>query len=201
MNENRIEEILGFWFGELESDTAFPIEKAKLWFNGGEAFNREVAAQFGADLELGSAGKLNDWAASPRGRLALIILLDQFSRNVFGESPRCFSQDEASLGLAIEGIEKGDDKKLRPIERTFFYIPFEHSEDLEMQVRGVELFTELASKVPPGIEFAIQNTLDYMVRHKKIIERFGRFPHRNKILGRVSLPGEDDFLNEPDSSF
>ncbi len=188
---NRIEEILGFWFGETAP--------AK-WFNGGEQFNEEVERRFGAEVELAQAGKLHHWVSSPRGRLALIILLDQFTRNIF-DGPRVFESDEKALTLALDGIEHHEDEKLQPLERVFFYMPFQHSENLDRQVQGVRLYTALAEKAGPETKTALINSLDYMKRHHAIIQRFGRFPHRNAALERASTPEEIEFLKQPGSSF
>jgi len=201
MNENRIETVLSFWFGKLPDDETFPTDAAKKWFHGGEEVNQLIKNQFGGDLTLAIQGKLDSWKATPRGRLALIILLDQYSRNIYGDSPQAFEQDGKALGLASEGLTIGHDKLLRPVERTFYYMPFEHSEELTMQQKGMQLFSDLADQVPPSIEFPIRSSLDWMQQHKSIIERFGRFPHRNAILGRQSTPEEVDFLKEPGSSF
>jgi len=201
MNENRIETILSFWFGKLPDDETFPTDEARKWFYGGDEVNQLIKDQFGGDLTLAIQGKLDSWKVTPRGRLTLIILLDQFTRNIYGDSPEAFQQDGQALQLTLEGLAIGHDKLLRPVERTFYYIPLEHSEDLAMQEKGMKLFSELADQVTASIEFPIRNSLDWMQQHKSIIERFGRFPHRNAILGRQSTKEELDFLQEPDSSF
>ena len=198
--DGRIEEILRYWFGDLPDALAFP-DKGKIWFRGGEAVDQEIRKRFGQNVKRASRGGLDHWTDSPRGRLALIILLDQFSRNVYRDTPQAFAQDQKALQLALSGIEKGEDKELKPVEQSFFYMPLQHSEDLAIQKQSVKTYTELAECVPPAIEFPMRNVLDYAVRHLKIIERFGRFPHRNKILGRESTPEETEFLKTPGSSF
>ena len=196
----RIEIILNYWFGTLPDDESFPDEKAQQWFHGGESVNRTIREHFGQDLDLAVQGKYDFWEETPRGCLALIILLDQFSRNLYADA-RAYQQDAKALALANQAIYSGLDRELRSIERWFLYMPFMHSEDFAMQKKGVELFTRLADEAPPAVEIPLRNTLDYAIRHMRIVERFGRFPHRNKELGRESTPEEVQFLKEPNSSF
>jgi uncharacterized protein (DUF924 family) len=136
-----------------------------------------------------------------RGRLALILLLDQLPRSIHRGTPEAFAQDAAARQVADSGLAAGADRLLRPIERLFFYLPFEHSEDLADQHRSVRLFRELGESVLESQRDVFSGFLDYAVRHREVIERFGRFPHRNRILGRESTPEELAFLEEPGSSF
>jgi uncharacterized protein (DUF924 family) len=184
-------DVLFFWFGG-------PAERGKRhkrWFEKSDAFDRAVRERFLPLYEAGFEGRLSGWRAEPRACLALIVLLDQFPRNMFRGTPRAFAADPLALDAARYAVEQGYDQGLLPVERLFAYLPFEHSEALADQVRSCELTRPLE---------AFEETADvyrYAVAHRDIIERFGRFPHRNAILGRASTPEEIDFLKQPGSSF
>ncbi len=178
----RIDEVLGFWFEELTSDD---------WFGGGEAVDERIRERFLALHEALRSHVPASWRTTARGMLAAVIALDQFPRNLYRGDRRAFAADAAALGLAREALERGLDRGMSKEERKFLYLPFEHSEDPAEQARSVELFATLED----------ENTLYYAARHKEIIDRFGRFPHRNAALGRESTPEEIEFLKEPDSSF
>lgn len=195
------EKVLNFWFGELRSDQDFPEDKLKMWFRKSDEIDRYIQDHFEPDLQRAVAGELESWKETARGGLAWIILLDQFSRNIYRGTERAFAQDPLALQHALEMLTRGDDLMLRPIERPFIYLPLEHAEDLEMQRRSVRAFEQLMDDVPAGYEVAYDSFRDYAVRHQVIIQRFGRFPHRNAILGRESTPEERAFLKEPGSSF
>ena len=199
--ENVRDEILEFWFGDDQDDAAVAAAKAELWWGHSPATDEVLQERFGAAASAAAAGVLDHWTGSPRGRLALILLLDQLPRAIRRDTPEAFAQDDAARKTAAQGLESGADRLLRPIERLFFYLPFEHSEDLEDQDRSVELFRELALSVPEGKRPTFAGFLDYAKRHREVIARFGRFPHRNRILGRESTAEETAFLEEPGSSF
>jgi len=201
MREERIEKILNFWFGELADESVFPEEKAKMWFQEGEKADEFIQTQFGRDLNLAIQGKLDGWQETPRGLLALVIVLDQFSRNIYRDKSESFTQDKTSQALTISGIEEGKDQLLKPIERLFLYMPFMHAESRELQKKSIELFTKLADSAPPAIEIPLRNSLDFAERHAKIINRFGRYPYRNEVLERASTPEEIEFLKTPDTWF
>lgn len=198
----RSEEILSYWFGPGGGDGwTFSEERLQLWFGKSAEVDEEIRARFGGDLDAAIRGELDDWTATPRGRLALLILLDQFSRHVFRGSPKAFAQDPKAQGIVLEGLERGDHRAIRPMERSFFYLPLEHAEDLALQERSVQLFRELADESPQPMRERYLSFLDYAERHEVIIRRFGRFPHRNLVLGRESTEEEEAFLLEPGSSF
>jgi uncharacterized protein (DUF924 family) len=176
------DDIVTFWF----SDEAKPK-----WWVKEDAFDAAVRGRFAAALEAALAGALDGWAATPEGALALVILLDQVPRNSFRGTPGAFSGDEKALSVAKDAIARGLDAALPPDRRNFLYMPFQHSERLEDQESGMALFA--ANDV--------ENGLSYMRAHRDIVARFGRFPHRNAILGRASTPEELDFLQQPNSSF
>ncbi|MGH8669210.1 MAG: DUF924 family protein [Burkholderiales bacterium] len=182
-------EVLLFWFGT-------PGEQGKRrWFDKSTAFDREVRGRFLAAYEEGVAGELSQWKQAARDCLALIVLLDQFPRNMFRGTARAFAADLLALDAARHAVARQYDCDLMPVERMFTYLPFEHSESLGDQVRACELTKPLE---------AFAETADayrYALAHRDIIERFGRFPHRNAILGRVSTPEEIAFLEQPGSSF
>lgn len=179
----RIRPILDFWFT--------PETKAK-WFAPDAAFDGEIRHRFLADMDAAAQGALDHWAALPDGALALILLLDQFPRNVYRNTPRAFATDDKAREIAELALARQFDAGMDKDDRLFFYLPFEHSENLDDQNRAVGLF-EQGGDDPEGLDFAI--------RHRDIIERFGRFPHRNAILGRESTPKEAEFLKQPGSGF
>jgi uncharacterized protein (DUF924 family) len=186
-------QILDFWFGKPdEADYGKP---RKVWFTKNPEFDQEVRSRFLIDYQQAAAGHLDDWKASPLGCLALIILLDQFPRNMFRGQPQTFATDPQALAYAQHTVAQGFDKELLPIQRCFVYLPFEHSENLAHQRQAIELFSTL--KDYPECASGV----DYAHRHLKVIERFGRFPHRNEILGRETTPEEAEFLKQPGSSF
>ncbi len=192
----QVKAILTFWFGEPGSDDASYQKRRQLWFSKKPEFDQEVRARFLSDYQQAAAGGFGEWQQSPQGCLALILLLDQFPRNLFRRSPQAFATDPQALAVAKEAIAHSFDMQLEPIQRIFVYLPFEHSENLNHQIQSVNLFRQLHAQHP---EF--EDVLDYAIRHLKVIERFGRFPHRNLILGREHLPAEAEFLTQPGSSF
>ena len=195
------ETILDFWFGSSPDDGVVARERSNFWWSKNNATDDEIRRRFEIYLILATSEQLNDWLAAPRGRLALIILADQFPRNIYRDTARAFSCDEKALTWCIEGLERKVDRELRPIERVFFYLPLEHAEGIEHQDLSAKCFTELVSIVPAEQRAIFEEYLDYAIRHRKIIERFGRFPHRNRLLGRESTAEELAFLSEPGSSF
>lgn len=197
----QIDDVLDFWFGPGGKSDAAARERLELWFGGSEETDRLIRERFAADLERAAAGGYDTWVEGPRGALALIILLDQFPRNIHRGSPRAYACDERSLALCLSGMARRFPRCLSVVERAFFFLPLEHAEDLRMQNRSVRAFEELLNEAPPASKKLCAGFLDYAVRHREIIERFGRFPHRNAVLGRPSTPEEEAFLREPGSSF
>ena len=193
--------VLVTWFGAHPLDAAAMQRVQAQWFQKDEAFDAMLRQRFGATVEAARTGRLDAWAENAEGRLALLIVLDQFSRNVFRGRPESFAADAQALALALEGIERGHDQAVPPMARIFCYLPLEHAEDPELQARSVALFAALAAA--PGAEpkAFFDNTSDYAVKHQVVIDRFGRFPHRNAILGRDSTPEEVEYLRQPGSGF
>lgn len=183
-------DVLTFWF---EDDPASFREK---WFKADPAFDALCRETFGAALDAARTGAFDSWTDTPRGTLALVILLDQFSRNIHRGTPAAFAADPKARQVAAAAIERGDEQALGPLERSFLYLPFEHSEGLADQDRSVALFESLR-----GTYESAGRAIDYAERHRDVIRRFGRFPHRNAILGRASTREELAYLAEPGSGF
>ncbi|NEO97385.1 MAG: DUF924 domain-containing protein [Symploca sp. SIO2E9] len=190
---SRVDEILNFWFGKPE-DIDYGKQR-QFWFTKNLEFDQQVRLHFLETYQQSVGGELEQWKATPHGCLALILLLDQFPRNMFRNQPQAFASDSIALCVAKYAVAQNFDKELLPIQRWFIYLPFEHSENLKDQYRCVELFLTL--KDDPNSA----STIDYAYRHLEVIERFGRFPHRNQILGRENTPEEVEFLKQPGSSF
>ena len=184
MDEHAIDEILQFWFEDIEHSR---------WFKKDPAFDRELEQRFGRLLTLANDDQLDGWCDTPRGRLALIILLDQFSRNIHRGTYRSFEADPKALSLAVDGIEDGSDQELSLEQRSFFYLPLRHAEDLAMQELGLAKTRELND--------AGYGSDKYALNHLEIIARFGRFPHRNGVLGRRNTPEEDEYLKDGKAGF
>ena len=197
----KVEAVLEFWFGSNPDDAAIAKEKSALWWSKNPQVDDEIRGRFEGLVAKAAAGELSYWEATPTGRLALILLTDQFPRNIYRDSPRAFAYDAKALAWCLDGIEQHVDRKLRPIERVFLYLPLEHAESLEHQDKSVKHFGELVSIVDEPDKAVFKEYLDFAIRHRDIIARFGRFPHRNKILGRQFTAEEIAFLNEPGSSF
>jgi uncharacterized protein (DUF924 family) len=191
----KAQEVLDFWFGAPGSES--DGQPRREWFVKNAAFDAEIRQRFGDTIDQALAGGLREWdAEGPQGVLARILVLDQFTRNAWRDTPRAFEGDTLALQAARRLADSRAHQELAPQQRAFAYMPFEHAEDAFMQERAVELFTALAAE-HPGFE----DTLDYAHRHRGVIARFGRFPHRNEILGRASTPEETGFLRQPGSRF
>ncbi|MBM3346177.1 MAG: DUF924 domain-containing protein [Betaproteobacteria bacterium] len=189
------DDILDFWFGAPDS-AEYGRPRAG-WFAKDAAFDAQVGTSFREAWELAAAGGLENWRDEARAALALVVLLDQFPRNMFRGEARAFASDARALAVASGMVDRGFDRALRPIERWFVYLPFEHAEDPGMQQRSLELFAGLTGDADSA--GAIASAIDYARRHHAIIARFGRFPHRNAVLGRMSTPEEAAFLQQPGS--
>ena len=186
--------VLDFWFGaegEPEHGTLRPM-----WFRKSDATDRAIAERFAPLIERALRGELVDWAADPPSALAHILLLDQFTRNTLRDTPRAFAGDARALRAATAMVGARHDEALPPEQRAFVYLPFEHAEAIAMQDEAVRLFTRLAAEAPQ-----LADMLAYAHKHRDVVQRFGRFPHRNEILGRQSTAAELAFLREPGSRF
>jgi len=198
---NRIEDILQFWFGYFPTPYTPDKTKKDMWFANGSAYDSDIFIQFGLDYEKAINGELDHWVDSYRGRLALIILLDQFSRHIHRGSAQAFAQDEKAQVLCVEGIGAGDDGKCHAIERSFFYLPLEHAEDLDKQNLCIKAYEQLLNDVPEANQKYFEVTLSFAKSHHFVIEKFGRFPELNEILERDSTAEELVFIASGKYSF
>ena len=178
-----IGDVLDFWFSERAQ---------ALWFEKSDAFDAEIARIFEATHKAALAGELDGWAETAEGGLALVVLLDQFPRNMYRGNPQSFAADAKARAIARLCLKRGHDMTIDLDRRTFFYLPFEHSEDIEDQDLSVRLFRERSGK---------ERNIEFAEAHRDVIRRFGRFPHRNEVLGRQNTPEEEDYLSEPDAGF
>ena len=188
------QDVLDFWFGAA-GGAEFGSARA-VWFRKDDAFDQLIAQRFGPIVHAALGGGLRDWEATGASSLARIVVLDQFTRNMFRDTPKAFAGDALALRAAQAMLERGDDAALLPVQRAFAYLPLEHAEDVATQERCVALFTALADQ-----HESMRSMRDYAVRHRDVIARFGRFPHRNAVLGRTSTAAELAFLEQPGSSF
>jgi uncharacterized protein (DUF924 family) len=193
-DQARIEAILAFWFKEHELSAPQIDRRMDIWFGEDPVFDHELEKEFANDVDLASEGKLDHWAAEPHGRLALILLIDQFRRNIYRNSAKAFSKDRLALKLCVEGAVEKKDKGLTPIQRVFFYMPLQHAESAKVQAKSVALYNRLAESVSPTDQETFLTVAQFAELHKDIIDQFGRFPHRNKLLGRENTPEEDEYL-------
>ena len=184
MSDIKADEILKFWFEDIEHSC---------WFKKDAEFDRHLEERFGDLLDLARNDSLDDWCHSPRSCLALIVVLDQFSRNIHRDDPASFAADSKALKLCLDGIRQGFDLELTPEQRSFFYLPLRHAEDLEMQKLGLVKTRELND--------AGYGTDKYALNHLALIEQFGRFPHRNQCLGRNNTAEEDLYLADGKAGF
>lgn len=200
-------DVLEFWFGSVdlsedlidlqsELDSSLYQRRRKLWFGKQPEFDRTIHDRFKALYQQAAAGELDQWQQSSLGSLALILVLDQFPRNMFRNTPQAFATDAKARDISKAVIRRGCDRLLHPVQRMFIYLPLEHSENRDDQSQSVRLTQSLAAADP-----ALADCFDYAQRHQVVIERFGRFPHRNAILGRKTTPEEAEFLQQPGSRF
>jgi uncharacterized protein (DUF924 family) len=180
-------EVLAFWFADG------PETRRKVWFQKDPDFDAGCE-RFRAARDAAKTGAFDAWAETPEGTLALLILLDQLSRNLFRGSGEAFAADARALAIARAAVTRGFDRALHPVQRLFVYLPYEHAEDLATQDESVRLFESVGAALGP-------DTVDYAHRHRDVIRRFGRFPHRNAALGRANTPDEDIYLAQPGAGF
>jgi uncharacterized protein (DUF924 family) len=188
-----------FWFGKLPVSPEALAARMDFWF-GEDASSlavrdAEIRARFGELLERAAGGRLESWADGPRRRLSLILLLDQFPRNIFRGTARAFAYDSRALALTLSGMQSGADAALDAAERIFFYMPLQHAESREVQDESVAACRRLLAEAPAELRPSFAAVLEYAEHHRSVIERFGRFPHRNRVLGRESTPAEEAWLS------
>jgi uncharacterized protein (DUF924 family) len=196
MIASRAQQVLDFWFGTPRDPAGPERGRARAaWFTKDPTFDARIQGRFGALVDEARAGGLSDWVAEPHSALALLLVCDQFPRNIYRDRPEAFSLDVRALALAREMVARGWDVGLLPVERLFAYLPFEHSESIDDQRESLRLIGTLREDPDAG------GSWEWAVKHFEVIERFGRFPHRNAILGRPSTPQEEAFLRQPGSRF
>lgn len=200
--DERVDSLLEFWFEGDPADESSLRALMKKWFTATPAQDHELETRFGALAEAASRGDLDSWAGTPRGRLALIILLDQFPRNLHRGTGAAFAEDSKALELCLDGLQHRLHEALTPLQRLFFCMPLQHAESRDIQTLAVETFGGLADgSEEEAVANLLRGTADYALQHKKIVDRFGRFPHRNAALGRESTQEELDFLASGGPSF
>jgi len=193
-DQSRIDAILEFWFKEQELTAPQIDRRMDVWFGGDEVFDLECKKGFTDDVKKASAGQLDHWAEQSHGRLALILLLDQFRRNIYRNTAHAFEMDKAALKLCVEGARDKKDKGLTPIQQAFFYMPLQHTESPKVQGKAVDIFNRLAEAVSPTYRETFETMAQFAELHRDIVVQFGRFPHRNILLGRENTPEEDEYL-------
>lgn len=193
-DQSRINTILDFWFQEQKLSAPQIDCRMDIWFGEDAVFDHEIAKEFAGDVDAACSGDLDHWAAEPRGRLALIILIDQFRRNIFRNTAEAYSEDRLALRLCVEGAMEKKDKALAPIEKVFYFMPLQHAESTKVQAKSVELYNRLAKGVSPTYRETFLTVAQFAELHKDIIDQFGRFPHRNDVLNRENTPEENEYL-------
>lgn len=198
---NDYESVLAFWFGDLDATGCAPAENVKQWWKKDAAFDAHCRERFEGLHNAIMAGEREDWRSTPRGCLAYVIVLDQFSRNMFRGTPKMFASDARAQVAVCTGIDQGFDDELRLDERVFFYMPLMHAEDIGLQDRCISTFGGFCDELDGELKARVDKNLRYAHQHRDIVARFGRFPHRNELLGRESSAEEAEFLTQPGSSF
>jgi uncharacterized protein (DUF924 family) len=195
------DDILQFWFGDASETPAQAESRLSLWFEGSPEVDERIRERFGAAVAAAARGEHDPWGHAPRPALALVVLLDQFPRNIWRGTSRAFAQDPQALGVARQAVAAGFLYELAPIERPFLTLPYQHAESLAAQRESVRLCREIAATAPPEWRAILETFPHYAERHLEIIARFGRFPHRNALLGRASTPEEKAYLDGGGETF
>jgi uncharacterized protein (DUF924 family) len=191
-----------FWFGRLPLSADALNRRMRFWFgSGSRAHDEQIRVRFGTLLERAAQGELNAWADGPRRRLSLVILLDQFPRHIFRDTARAFAFDAQALGLTLSGMQSAADAALDVVERIFFYMPLQHAEVADVQDESVAAYRRLLTEAPKELHAVFEGALRSAENHRAIIEKFGRFPHRNRVLSRLSTEGEKSWLSRGGESF
>ena len=200
-DEILINDILEFWIKDADSDPVSAKQQSTIWFNASESLDQELRDRFGELLERGGAGELDHWRSTPQGSLALIILLDQFSRNIYRGTSEAFDFDAQALTICQSMQQSGQLDLLGPVGKVFALMPLQHAEDLAVQEASVEAFRQIAESAPAGYEQMTSGNHEYAKLHYDIIKQFGRFPHRNRIMGRQSTEAEQRWLADGAPTF
>lgn len=192
--QDDIRRVLDFWFSATELDAPQIDSRLERWFGTDPAFDERIRREFGDLVEQALAGGLDDWAQTTEGRLALILLLDQFPRNIYRGTATAFAGDKRALKLCVEGSMNNDYKSLTAIQRVFFFMPLQHAESAGVQDKSVRIYAALAEGVSDTLRETFLTFAQFAELHRDIVARFGRFPHRNRHLGRANTPEEEEFL-------
>ncbi len=195
------QKVLSFWIGELDSDGNVNDDARSRWFQKNPDFDQEIKQKFEPLVDRASQNQLREWQEESRSSAALVVLLDQFKRNLYRESAKAFESDPLALEVSVQSIQKGYDQELSIYERYFLYMPFMHSEDREVQKESLKLFESLVASSTNSQKKMFESVYEYAVRHKEIVDKFGRYPHRNSWIGRESTSEEIEFLKKKGSSF
>ena len=198
--EEKIEEIVNFWFAGYHGPYDYEPGMMGKWFSSEPAFNDEIRTRFGEDFLKASNGEHENWAETPRGALALVILFDLFSRNLYPDTPENVANDASAVRVARQAIDKGFDQLVWPLHRVFFYMPFMHAEDLELQRLGIRKWDENMESDPQARE-TFEGFKSFSLMHLVVIEKYGRFPGRNKMLGRENTAEEEEYLIQNPDGF
>jgi uncharacterized protein (DUF924 family) len=192
----RADDVLAYWLGVPATNADELKLQMRRWYQGGEEMDRAIAADFTHDTEQALAGALDGWAADPHGRVALILLLDQFARSLYRDTPKAYAGDPAAQRLCVEALDRGLEANLAIAERNFLIMPLLHAEELALQERGISEMDRFVAAAPPALQPIYAMGIEQSRKYRDVIARFGRFPHRNAVLGRTSTPEELDFLRD-----
>lgn len=201
MTDSDIRRVLDFWFQPGTMDQPTIDSRMDRWFTVDAVTDAVIRTGFGPLVDQASNGQLDDWVATPEGRLALILLLDQFRRHIYRGTPKAFSRDPQALKLCVEGAMHGDYKKLDPFQQAFFFMPLQHAESLKIQERSTRIYDGMVGGVSATLKATFATFAQFAELHHDIIESFGRFPHRNKVLGRPNTPEEAEYLESGGPAF
>ena len=194
MGQNDIQDVLDFWFQGCQEDSTKLDKASDRWYGGGAELDQEISDRFGELFDRACSDSLSSWADTADGALALVILLDQFSRNIHRKSAQAFAQDPMARAIVVRSCSNGLDQEMSTVGRLMFYHPLQHSEYLEDQEYGVEVVAQLLDSCPANWKDCVASSLRYFEQHRDIVKQFGRFPHRNKVLGRESSQEEQEYL-------
>ncbi|MDE0944522.1 MAG: DUF924 domain-containing protein [Alphaproteobacteria bacterium] len=201
MSTETISEINAFWLGSSLDNAEAASDRRDWWYRGGVAVDDDIRARFGGLVQQACARDLMAWQATPDGALALILLLDQFTRNLYRNTPQAYMGDECAFEIVRRAIEQKFDKALPPVSRIWLYHPFHHAEEVEDQDRGIALLNELRQEAAVEWRPYVERSIEGWTRHRDIVAQFGRFPHRNAVLGRGTTDDEAEFLNANSEAF
>ena len=201
MSDPDIRRVLDFWFSDGAMDQPTIDSRLDRWFSANSDFDALIRQEFGTLVERASKGALNSWAEEPEGRLALILLLDQFRRNIYRSTPKAFSRDAQAVKLCVEGAATGAYKTLTPLQQVFYFMPLQHAESLRIQQRSLKIYEGLLAGVSETLKATFATFAQFAELHHDIIAAHGRFPHRNRILGRPDTPDEAAYLESAGTSF